>query len=163
MKFKQFLETFSIPTDKPITIILTGGIASGKSTTYKYYFTELKIHDIDLLTKGDMTSYKSKGIELQYNVEKDIVDTTSIVYTKTGAVPAKILKNIELAKENNMRTAVIFVDTPIEKALQNNITRAKSGNWHLIPEKDIIETNEKARKNFKMYEKLCDYSQIIKY
>jgi len=155
MNFKQYIlslnETFGIPTDKPILIILTGGIASGKSTAYKQYFSEMPILDIDLLTKGDFSKQTKKSIILQNKTEKEISGKNSLVYTKTGAFPEKILLNIRLAKQKGMKTAVIFVDTPLKQALQNNIDRTNNGDWHLIPENDIIKTNKLSKENFKIY------------
>lgn len=166
MKFKNYLETltetFSIPTDKPILIILMGGIASGKTTTYKKYFAELPLLDIDLLTNGNQDKRYFWSKVLQNKTEKILSGNNSVVYTKTGAYPEKILINLELAKQKNMKTAVVFVDTNVNQALQNNINRNNDGDWHLIEEKEIISSNKKARKNFKTYQEICDYSYIIK-
>jgi len=168
MKFRQFicniiLETIGIPTEEPILIVLTGGIASGKSSIFKLYFSELPVLDIDLLTKGNISKIKSMSIVLQKQVEQKINNKESVVYTKTGACPEKIIKNIQLAKNKGMKTAVVFVDTPIEQALQNNIDRASKKDWHLIPEVDVRLTNINARKNYKIYKEITDYNHIIKY
>ena len=96
------------------------------------------------------------------DLESYIKEGASVVNTGAGQSLKGTIRKLNLAADAGFKTAVILVDVPEKKALDQNISRAEKGQRNLIPKYKVIASNESARNNFKEYKKITDYSLVIK-
>ncbi len=126
-------EIFPMPTPVPTTpltvspvdhrevVILCGYPASGKSTIAREVFESAGYH----VTSGDIhkTATKMKKDALVNGIQVG----KSVVFDSTAGSPDKRMEFIEFAKAHHLPARIVWVQTPIEVAMERNKERARTG------------------------------------
>lgn len=109
------------PVDHKEVIILCGYPASGKSTIAREVFETAGYH----VTSGDIhkTAAKMKKDALTNGIRAG----KSVVFDSTAGSPDKRMEFIEFAKAYRLPARIVWVQTPIEVAMERNKERALAG------------------------------------
>lgn len=105
------------PAIKKEVVIMVGYPASGKSTIAKTTFPTYHIVNGDLLkTAAAMIKDAEKHVQ-----------TKSIVFDSTAGTKEKRAQYIKFAEKHDLPVRVLWVNTPIDVAMERNKTRAAEG------------------------------------
>jgi len=160
-----------ILSEESIFILVIGGSASGKNFIFNKNFKNIELVDNDEITKelsgGDFEKARkliSKATSIaNKRLEKAFKNHKSIGQVSTGSNQKGTENKLIKAKSFNMKTALILIDTDVEKAIKRNKERAETGLQDLIPEWKVQKTNENAKKTFNnINKKEINYKIIIK-
>lgn len=155
MKFKTLYESvdemtllqYAITSKTQPVYIATAGIqGSGKSTFAKENFKNIEVLDLDDINKeisnGDMKAFqdnRSKAIVKKNELLRDLFkQRKSFIDAGTAANTQSILKKLAFAKSLGYITAVVYVNIPIEVAIERNLKRIESGS-HGVPLERVQE------------------------
>ena len=168
--------------DHPITnpnkvfIMIIGGVASGKSHVYNELYSSFNLVDVDLYIANWKKSRNNQVLEqIKFSkvisrciktAEEELKNQfnigNSVVNMGTGASLSGVLNKLRWARLKDYTSYIVLVDTPLEIALERNKLRAQKGDRNLIPESKVQRTNTAARSNFKIFQRVADYSVHIK-
>jgi len=148
-------ESLEIPT----FIFLMGGTGSGKNYTYRKFFKNLPLIDLDIYTAEFAEEYgtdRSKQvsratIKSKKNLLKAFDNRISIVQMGTGNNIKSTLNKFKWAKEAGMRVVLVLVDVEPKTASKRNLERHKKGEPRLVPDEKVIRTVKVAKENFKVF------------
>ena len=153
-------------------IFVMGATGSGKNFIVSEYLPKLPLVDIDKymaeLSLADPDGKdERKIISKAVHMAKKQLDVyfnkgKSVIQTGTGGNIKGLENKIKLAKSKGLKTALILVDTDIEKAKQRNQSRAESGKQRLVPQWKVEDSYKKSAENFQKLEKSVDFATIIK-
>lgn len=149
MKFKTLYESvdelsllqYAVNSKKQPVYIATAGIqGSGKSTFAKESFKNIYVLDLDDINKdisnGDMNAFqtnRAKAIAKKNEILRDLFKKgKSFIDAGTAANTQSILKKLKYAKSLGYITAVVYVNIPIDVAIERNLKRIESGS-HGVP------------------------------
>jgi predicted kinase len=154
------MKLFEIARRKPRFVLVMGGAGSGKNyyIEHNHILKQFTCVDVDELKKRMPldTAIKKVKVDLEELFTKGI----DVVHPTTGSNMKGQQNKIALAKKYGYETEIILKDTPLDQALLNVISRAKSGG-HSVLEKDIVASNEKARANYNELSELVDKSRVV--
>lgn len=156
MKVKHLLEAVR----KPQFVLVMGGAGSGKNHLIKNDATlkKYKLIDVDEIKKTVSLDAAIKATKEQLlNAFKQ---QENVVHPTTGSNLKGQINKITAARDAGYEITLILKDTPVEKALKQVIHRVGHGG-HDVAEKDIIESNKKARENFSNLKSYADKSKIV--
>jgi len=155
---------------EPYFIFFMGATGSGKNYLTKKFVPGTPLVDIDQymaeLTKNsdqDERKFISKSIAMaKKELDKYFSMQKSVVQTGTGGNLKGLENKLILAKSMGMKTALVYVDTDIEKAKVRNQQRADSGEQRLVPEWKIQVSYDKSKENFKILKDTVDFAVSVK-
>ena len=136
----QQLQRIVAAKNQPVYIVTAGIQGSGKSTFAIQNFENIEIVDLDEINKemvnGDMTKFsenRSKAIAKKNEVVKSLFNSKkSFIDAGTAANVQATLRKLKLAKSLGYITAVVYVNIPIDVALERNRERLARGS-HGVP------------------------------
>lgn len=142
---------------KPQFILVMGGAGSGKNYYISQKFPNFTLIDVDAI-KGDV------GVGAAINairpmMEKAFAAKKNVAHPTTGSNLKAQQNKLALAKQAGYSTMVVFIDTPIERALEQVRKRYREGGHDVEIEK-IISSNKKARENFDALKGVADSSLV---
>jgi bifunctional polynucleotide phosphatase/kinase len=119
---ERIFPTIPIPETREV-VIMVGYPASGKSTIAKTFPSSYTVIDSD--------TFKTAKRMIQ---EAKRYPTQSIVFDSTAGTKAKRAEFLQFAREQNLSTRTIWVQTPIDVAMEQNKERAKALQKEKIPD-----------------------------
>ena len=154
MKFKKLYESLN-NIDKikeihkngsPIYVVTAGVQGSGKSTFAVENFKDIEVVDLDeinkKISKGNMETFqknRSKAIAIKNEViERCFEKKKSFIDAGTAANTQATLRKLERAKHDGYVTVLIYVNIPLEVAIERNLKRIEKGG-HGVPQEKCME------------------------
>lgn len=153
-KFKLIYESDSainqikqaISKGSPVYILTAGIQGGGKSTFAFSNFKNIKIVDLDEINKemvnSDMTLFqanrakaiakKNELVKSLFNQKKSFIDAGTASNTEAS------IKKLKLAKSLGYITVVVYVNIPIDVAIERNLKRLQGGS-HGVPLEKTME------------------------
>lgn len=173
MNFLEFINEGtiqSILSEKPMFLLIIGGSGSGKNYVYNQNFSSIELVDTDKIIKklanGDYEAarkYVSKAVAIANKmIEAKLKLGESVAQVTTGSGAKALVNKINKAKEYGFKTAVVLIDTNVNKAIKRNQERAAKGDQGLVPDWKVQKTNEAARESYNIVKDVADISLVIK-
>lgn len=156
---------------EPYFIFVMGATGAGKNYIVKKFLPTIPLVDIDKFMaklsseseNGDERQFISKSIAMaKKELDKYFGKLVSVVQTGTGGNLKGLENKLILAKSKGMKTALILVDTDIEKAKVRNQRRADSGEQRLVPDWKIDVSYKASKENFFKLKDSVDFFTIVK-
>lgn len=138
--FDRLAENSSLP----LYVIVTGGIAAGKTFVVRNNLTRFKIADIDdYMDSNGFTNYDRDGVEFRMVMDQINVDIQTYKKNKLNMVSMGTGANLDFLKfrleeaiEHGHHTAILHVVAPVEQALSQNRERGEKG-LRRVPDSQI--------------------------
>ena len=154
MKFKTLYESLNnidqlkeaLKKGSPIYVVTAGVQGSGKSTFAIENFKDIEVVDLDEINKkmckGNMNLFqqnRGKAIAAKNEViERNFEKKKSFIDAGTAANTQATLRKLERAKHDGYITALIYVNIPLEVAIERNLKRIENGG-HGVPIERVQE------------------------
>lgn len=176
MKFKTLYESLNnidqlkeaLKKGSPIYVVTAGVQGSGKSTFAVENFKGIEVVDLDEINKkmckGNMNLFqqnRGKAIAAKNEViERNFEKKKSFIDAGTAANTQATLRKLERAKHDGYVTALIYVNIPLEVAIERNLKRIENGG-HGVPIERVQEifsrTDANIRNTIKYAKDMVDY------
>jgi len=164
MKKIQITDIKNITT-KPLYILIAGAIGSGKSTVVSKYLLDINLVDPDIYTmKLGGGVYDDKNVATSMSMTKVTVESLlkgneSFIQQGTSANLQSTLNKMMNAKKNGFTTILLYIDTPLEKSIENVANRTDRNN---IPSYKIKRTHNGALLTYQVFTDMVeDMSRVI--
>lgn len=152
-------------TDKPLYILIAGAIGSGKSTVVSKYLSDFNIVDPDIFTMQlGRGVYDDKHVATSMAMTKATVlsllkGDESFIQQGTSANLQSSLNKMMNAKKNGFTNILLYVDTPLEKSIENVTNRTDRNN---IPSYKVERTHNGALLTYQVLtDTVEDMSRVI--
>ncbi len=161
-----------VDDDDAYFIFAMGATGSGKNFVVKKFLPKLPLVDIDKFMAElavndpdgkDERKFISKSIHMaKKELDKYFSKKRSVIQTGTGGNLKGLENKLKLAKSKGLKTAIILVDTDIQKAKERNQSRADSGEQRLVPQWKVDISYEKSAENYKILKDTVDFAVVVK-
>jgi len=158
--------------DDAYFVFVMGATGSGKNFIVRKYLPKTPLVDIDkfmaeLAANDPDGRNERKFISKSVHMAKKALDKyfnkmQSVIQTGTGGNLKGLENKLKLAKSKGLKTALILVDTDIERAKKRNQSRADSGEQRLVPQWKVDVSYEKSAENYKILKDTVDFAVKVK-
>jgi len=159
-----------VVASEPTFVFVMGSTGSGKNYIVNKYFKNIDLVDIDkymaeLADGGDTRKYISKSIAMaNKSLETNFKKQKSIIQVGTGGNLKGLENKLIKAKSYGFKTAIILVDSGLEKSRSRNIDRANKGDQRLVPDWKVDVSYKASMANYETLKKseYVDFYLLIK-
>lgn len=150
------LQSIIEKSSSPVYILVAGSVGSGKSFIVGKHLPTINVIDPDAFTTelGDGqydSKYVAKSMAMvRLAVSEKLKNMETFIQQGTSANLQSSINKLKLAKKNGFKTILLYVDTPIEQAVEQIKKRVSSGgHGETIDVKKVENTSNGARLTFR--------------
>ncbi len=165
MKKIQITDIKNINTAKPLYILIAGAIGAGKSTVVSKYLPTIEVVDPDIYTMQlGRGVYDEKNVATSMAMVKSVVNqklsgNETFIQQGTSANLQSSLNKMMNAQKNGFTTILLYIDTPLEKSIEN-VANRKDRN--IIPSYKVKRTHDGALLTYQLFTNTVeDVSRVI--